>query len=386
MKPILTGIVAATLLATVVDAQSSRYFLQDLGTLPGATFSQASDMNDWGVVAGISATPEGTQHAVLWVAGRPVDIASRTRGGLNTGAFGINEWGQVSMQVETVDARSQRRRLLRIWHPSDVPGSALAIRGPDDGCGRSGATTRRLAISIISARSLEQPKRRSSTRAVRRASLPRFSSYRPVIWEPNPETIRQLPLLSGDTVGVAARINDKGQAVGFSGSCGDSALLPLPFGPHAVLWDKDGAVHDLGNLGAATVNIGLAINNRGEVVGASSLAADSTPFYRTDAFLWTRRQGMQDLGTLPGDVHSGATGINDRGEVVGLSGDGAGNIRAFHWQDGAMRDLNTLVPADAPVYLLFATAINADGAIAGWGVHKETGEVHAFKLIPVKER
>ena len=30
-----------------------------------------------------------------------------------------------------------------------------------------------------------------------------------------------------------------------------------------------------------------------------------------------------------------------------------------------MRDLNTLVPADAPVYLLFATAINADGAIAG---------------------
>ena len=101
MKPILTGIVAATLLATVVDAQSSRYFLQDLGTLPGATFSQASDMNDWGVVAGISATPEGTQHAVLWVAGRPVDIASRTRGGLNTGAFGINEWGQVSIQVET---------------------------------------------------------------------------------------------------------------------------------------------------------------------------------------------------------------------------------------------------------------------------------------------
>ena len=116
------------------------------------------------------------------------------------------------------------------------------------------------------------------------------------------------------------------------------------------------------------------------------MAADSTPFYRTDAFLWTRRQGMQDLGTLPGDVHSGATGINDRGEVVGLSGDGAGNIRAFHWQDGAMQDLNTLVPADAPVYLLFATAINADGAIAGWGVHKETGEVHAFKLIPVKER
>jgi len=385
MKPILTGLVAATLLATVVDAQSSRYFLQDLGTLPGATFSQASDMNDWGVVAGISATPEGTQHAVLWVAGRPVDIASRTRGGLNTGAFGINEWGQVSMQVETSTpdpngedfcgyrtnltcraARWQFGVLTRLR----TLGGTNATAGNINNLGQIPGTAETKVVDASC--SVSQPSQ--------------VLQYRPVIWEPNPETIRQLPLLSGDTVGVAARINDRGQAVGFSGSCGDSALLPLPFGPHAVLWDKDGAVHDLGNLGAATVNIGLAINNRGEVVGASSLAADSTPFYRTDAFLWTRRQGMQDLGTLPGDVHSGATGINDRGEVVGLSGDGAGNIRAFHWQDGAMRDLNTLVPADAPVYLLFATAINADGAIAGWGVHKETGEVHAFKLIPVKER
>ena len=385
MKPILTGIVAATLLATVVDAQSSRYFLQDLGTLPGATFSQASDMNDWGVVAGISATPEGTQHAVLWVAGRPVDIASRTRGGLNTGAFGINEWGQVSMQVETstpdpngedfcgygthLTCRAARWHLGVLTRLRTLGGNN-ATAGNINNLGQIPGTAETKIVDASC--SASQPSQ--------------VLQYRPVIWEPNPETIRQLPLLSGDTVGVAARINDKGQAVGFSGSCGDSALLPLPFGPHAVLWDKDGAVHDLGNLGAATVNIGLAINNRGEVVGASSLAADSTPFYRTDAFLWTRRQGMQDLGTLPGDVHSGATGINDRGEVVGLSGDGAGNIRAFHWQDGAMRDLNTLVPADAPVYLLFATAINADGAIAGWGVHKETGEVHAFKLIPVKER
>ena len=385
MKPILTGLVAATLLATVVDAQSSRYFLQDLGTLPGATFSQASDMNDWGVVAGISATPEGTQHAVLWVAGRPVDIAGRTRGGLNSGAFGINEWGQVSMQVETstpdpngedfcgyrtnLTCRAARWQLGVLTRLRTLGGSN-ATAGNINNVGQIPGTAE---TNIVDAScSASQPSQ--------------VLQYRPVIWEPNPETIRQLPLLSGDTVGVAARINDRGQAVGFSGSCGDSALLPLPFGPHAVLWDKDGAVHDLGNLGAATVNIGLAINNRGEVVGASSLAADSTPFYGTDAFLWTRRQGMRDLGTLPGDVHSGATGINDRGEVVGLSGDGAGNIRAFHWQEGAMRDLNTLVPADAPVHLLFATAINADGAIAGWGVHKETGEVHAFRLFPIKER
>jgi len=385
MKRILTGIVAATLLAAVVDAQSSRYLLQDLGTLPGAAFSQASDMNDWGVVAGISATPEGIQHSVLWVAGRPVDIASRRHEGLNSGAFGINEWGQISLQVErsTPDPNGEDFCGYGTHLTCRAARWQFGVLTTLPTLGGNNATTG----NINNAGQIPGTAETEVVDASCSASHPfQVLQYRPVIWEPNPETIRQLPLLSGDTVGVAARINDRGQAVGFSGSCGDSALLPLPFGPHAVLWDKDGAVHDLGNLGAATVNIGLAINNRGEVVGASSLAADSTPFYRTDAFLWTRRQGMQDLGTLPGDVHSGATGINDRGEVVGLSGDGAGNIRAFHWQDGAMRDLNTLVPADAPVYLLFATAINADGAIAGWGVHKETGEVHAFKLIPVRER
>ena len=189
MKRILTGIVAATLLATVVDAQSSRYFLQDLGTLPGATFSQASDMNDWGVVAGISATPEGTQHAVLWVAGRPVDIASRTRGGLNTGAFGINEWGQVSMQVETstpdpngedfcgygthLTCRAARWQLGVLTRLRTLGGSN-ATAGNINNLGQIPGTAETKIVDASC--SASQPSQ--------------VLQYRPVIWEPNPETIR----------------------------------------------------------------------------------------------------------------------------------------------------------------------------------------------------
>ena len=206
--------------------------------------------------------------------------------------------------------------------------------------------------------------------------------YRPVIWSPDARVPRELPLLTGDTVGMATVINNRGQAVGFSGACENSALPPIAFGPHAVIWDRDGSVHDLGNLGTAVLNIALDINDRGHVVGTSSLAPDSRPFSKIHGFLWTKEHGMRDLGTLAGDVASVATNINEAGEVVGVSADDVGNTRAFYWRDGNMVDLNTLVPDDSDLYLLFAQAIAPSGAIVGFGVHKETGEIHAFRLIP----
>jgi len=206
--------------------------------------------------------------------------------------------------------------------------------------------------------------------------------YEPVIWGPERGEIRRLTLPGHDTVGIAIGINDLGQAVGSSGTCEKSALPPLAYGSHALLWERDGSVHDLGNLGAAVVNIGLAINNRGEVVGASSLTATSTPFFNTHAFLWTRQHGIRDLGTLHGDVASGAVAINDAGEAVGLSIDGSGNLRAVRWRNGHVADLNTLVSPDSPLVLLFAQAIDDKGDIAGFGLHKATGEIHAFLAVP----
>ncbi|MGA9108083.1 MAG: hypothetical protein ACLP6W_13395 [Bryobacteraceae bacterium] len=60
--------------------------------------------------------------------------------------------------------------------------------------------------------------------------------------------------------------------------------------------------------------------------------------------------------------------INDSGVLVVPSFDAAGNPQAFVWWNGTMTDLNTLVPADSPLYLLFADSVNSSGEIAGFGV------------------
>src|SRR5580692_8770889 len=174
---------------------------------------------------------------------------------------------------------------------------------------------------------------------------PQVLDYEAVIWGPNPGQIRQLNPLPGDTVGMALSINDNGQAVGASGTCANTELPGIAFGPHAVLWDTDGSVIDLGNLGGTNSNIGQSINSKGQVVGVSSLADQSPPV----AFLWTKATGMQSLGTLPGDLFSVANSINDNGEVVGESDDANGNRRAYVRQNGLMMDLNALVPAGSPL-------------------------------------
>lgn len=156
-----------------------------------------------------------------------------------------------------------------------------------------------------------------------------------------------------------------------------------------MLWEKDGSAHDLGNLGGTvntavltTGNIAWSIDNRGRVVGVSALPGNTT----IHAFLWTRETGMQDLGTLPGDANSAGLSINDGGEVVGASLGAAGPIigpvRAFLWRNGVMTDLNTLIPADSPLYLLTAFAINNAGEIAGFGV-TSGGDIHGFLATPI---
>ncbi len=60
-----------------------------------------------------------------------------------------------------------------------------------------------------------------------------------------------------------------------------------------------------------------------------------------------------------------------------------GNCRAFLWQNKAMMDLNALVPANSPLYLMFAFVINDAGEIAGQALQTSTGEIHAFVATPI---
>jgi probable HAF family extracellular repeat protein len=84
---------------------------------------------------------------------------------------------------------------------------------------------------------------------------------------------------------------------------------------------------------------------------------------------------------LPGDVDSFAGGINDEGQVVGESCDASGNCRGYLWQNGSMTDLNTLVPPNKNLNVLFGGNINDWGEIVGATVN-EQGIESAVLLIP----
>jgi probable HAF family extracellular repeat protein len=148
-----------------------------------------------------------------------------------------------------------------------------------------------------------------------------------------------------------------------------------------LLWEKDGSVHDLGNLGGTggiAGNHACAINNQGQVVGHSELTGNAT-FY---GFLWTSKTGMQPIYPLQGDYASLGLDINDGGVVVGASLDADFNPRAFVVHNGAPVDLNTVASGDAGLYLLFAFAINSSGEIVGLAVDPATGELHGYLASP----
>jgi probable HAF family extracellular repeat protein len=198
---------------------------------------------------------------------------------------------------------------------------------------------------------------------------------KPVIW--NNGVPQELPLVSGDPDGIALGINDLGQAVGNTGSCG----ILFGTGPHAVLWDNGSAV-ELPNLGGnAAFAVPFAINNQGQVAGGSN-SPDGATFY---AVLW-QNGTIANLGTVPGDFAAFASGINDKGQVVGTSFAENFNLRAFIWQNGVMTDLNTLFPSSSNLYATMANKINSAGQISGMATvlsGPNAGQIHAFLATPV---
>jgi probable HAF family extracellular repeat protein len=115
---------------------------------------------------------------------------------------------------------------------------------------------------------------------------------------------------------------------------------------------------DLGTLGGDHA-VAMDINNKGEVVGYSTLASGERR-----AFRWTVQGGMQELGTLGGS-ESGALAINNDGVIVGWSDAGPTGTNAFVWtQEDGMRLLPHVDDPDLSVS--HATDINDHGQIVGF--------------------
>jgi len=176
--------------------------------------------------------------------------------------------------------------------------------------------------------------------------------------------IHDLGTLPGGNDSYASAINNRGQVVGQSS-------IATAGGPdtHIFLFEH-GVMTDFITLRGGDAN---GINARGQVVGSANPATHPGRF----AYLY-QDGAVTNLGTLPGFTDSEAYGINANGQVVGLVSRGRGRHQfrnAFLYQHGVMTNLGALLNPDQNS---FATAINNRGQVVGSLGNSALGLEHAF--------
>jgi probable HAF family extracellular repeat protein len=151
---------------------------------------------------------------------------------------------------------------------------------------------------------------------------------------------------------------------------------------HAFYGNAETAT-DLGTLGGRT-SIALALNDGQQVVGYSDIAGSGN----NHAFLWASGI-MIDLGTPLGFNHSVANAINERGEVVGWSS--VNNDYPYHtdratlWNGTSIFDLNSFLSkniVDDGWVLQRAYDVNDLGMIVGRAYNSQSGLTGGFLLAP----
>ena len=364
-----------------VVAQTS-YKVTDLGAEGSDNLGCAMSVNDYGwteIMAG--SLPAGTQDSLLGtlLSGRAlVDIDGfkldlGTLGGKNTWMnWGeINDFGQIVGYSETAVPDPNGEDICAfgthatcrpfLWQFGHM--SALPTLGGNNGQA-SAINTRGQAVGFAEDGAVDSSCPATATN--NRIQLP-------VLWQNG--KAHALPTVDGDLDGDAFWINDQGEAVGDTGTCGGAIL-------HAVSWENGTVSPPLPDFGTGAVAQG--INNRGQIVGLVG-SPDNTTQYGA---LWQNRV-LTNLGILPGDFGGLASGINNRGQVVGSNFDSNFNwSHGFIWQNGVMTDLNTLFPASSNLFATMANKINERGQISGMAIvlsGPDAGNIHAFLATPVHQ-
>ena len=144
-------------------------------------------------------------------------------------------------------------------------------------------------------------------------------------------------------------INDYNQIVG--------TTLDATGNAQAFLWD---AQHGMESLSLTDTN-GVAINNRGQIVGET---AETTGAQVGQAFIWDATTGAQSLPLLPGCILGPAanvTAVNDSSTVVGFCQlSNTNSVQAFVWDN-----INGIQPLAPGSFGSLAWSINNKGQISG---------------------
>jgi probable HAF family extracellular repeat protein len=344
--------------------------ITDLGTLPGIGGSFVNDINAKGTVVGMSLNGGTTPifgglplfDAVVWKGDEIIDLG--TFGGGLSYAGAINDHDQVVGFAlnSTPDSFDLGSSCQNFPMPTQMH-AFIWHRGVMRDLGTLGGTDS-CALFI---NQHGQVAGNSFTNSIANpgTGLP---TIHPFLWEG--DEMKDLGTLGG-TLAFANAINNRGQIAGASSLADDMTF-------HGFLWEK-GELDDFGSLGGLTLEA-IGLNEAGEVVGKADLPGSLTHH----AFLATNG-AMTDLGTQDGDPCSDAISINEDNQIVGFSEDCSGIFKhAFLWEDGHMSDLNAFVPVSSNLTLTVATFINDRGEIAAEGV-LPSGEQRAVLLIPCND-
>jgi probable HAF family extracellular repeat protein len=188
-----------------------------------------------------------------------------------------------------------------------------------------------------------------------------YPESHPVLWKDG----RTIDLGTfGGYEGLAFAINNRGQVAGFAQNAISDPFGYFGFGTQsrAFLW-QDGTLQDLGTLGGNNASSDY-LNDSGQVAGHSDTNTTPSPVFGLPTqhpFLWENGR-MLDLGTLGGTLGA-PNDLNNRGQVVGLSSL-AGDLtyHPFIWDEGVLRDLGTLGGPSGS-----ANKINDAGQVVGYG-------------------
>lgn len=312
------------------------YTLTDLGSLPGASFSEAHAINNNGLVVGDSG-PDG----FIWDSARGMRPLPQLPGVVSSSTQAINSSGEIVGQAFGTHGENDSHAVL--W-PNEIQVIDLADGG--EGTTASAINDSGEVAGAINARAF----RWTAGSGVERI---------------------------GDDPSFANSINSSGEIVGSN---------PTGY-VHAVLWSSDGSVvtlfPDSPPGGSAT-----AISSDGWVVGRASspLFGDSAQH----AFVWSPSNSVQRVNSFSG-IFSNLipVGINAAHTVIGEAGTtnpetSSDPAHAFIWDpQSGTHDLNSLLDSSGAGWkIMSATAINDFGEIVGYGI-SPAGQGRAVLLTPM---
>jgi probable HAF family extracellular repeat protein len=168
-------------------------------------------------------------------------------------------------------------------------------------------------------------------------------------------------------------VNNRGEVVGAAMNTipDPNSIWGIGYQTRAFYW-KNGTMQDLGTVGTGTDAVAALINQQGQVAGWSY--TNSTPsnicnlwnfgfLLTTRSFIWDPQNGMRDIGGLGGSCTI-ATDLNNRGQIVGISAlTGDLVLHPFVWD--AATGMSDLPGAFAGGSAVFSTTINEHGVVAG---------------------